>query len=313
MDILETLNANLSHGLTVELTVYDTSPAQLSSCAYAWLTDGVRQFAGSDIVQTAGQVRISSKGFSRVPTLKPHGESNRWSYVSVAPQGTFSVLYNPYAPDSLPWLRRIIDDRPESVSVESGEFTHNGEIGDADVWVSVTFEAELPEYAKLVLYVDEKELVGPETARSTQGRLLQTVQWACNRYNVVFGHVSYRHAQGMTELERFLRFEPSDPILNTPQWRSKLRGYSWLMVVSADVAHMLGGVDTLRRSLVFHSISVLPNGSLLLQATPTFEEFRGAAVRNVQRLMRDVLVTGEFRKPPPVPGLPPTHLIVLPD
>ncbi|MEU5094894.1 hypothetical protein [Streptomyces sp. NPDC020996] len=313
MDLLETLNANLSHGLTVELTVYDTDLDRQSTCAYQWLTDGVRQIGGERVLLSAGQGRISSKGFTSVPAMRPRGDFSRWSYVWVAPQDTLDVLYNPYTSDVLPWIRRVIEDRPESISVESGKFVELGEIGDTDIFASVVFEEELPEYVKLLVYPDEADLLAAETAQRVQDRLVQSVRWACERYNVVFGHVSYRHALGMTELERFLRGEDGSPISNTPRWRSQLRGYSWLMVISSDIAHLLGGVETLRDSRAFHSISTLPNGSLLLQATPTFREYRGPAVEKVYDAVRKVLVTGEFRTLPPIPGIPPANMVVLPD
>lgn len=85
------------------------------------------------------------------------------------------------------------------------------------------------------------------------------------------------------------------------------------MVISADVAVRLEGADSLRNSQAFHSVIALPNGSLLLQATPTFREYRVPAVENVYRAMRDVLVTGAFRAFSPMPGVPPAHLVVLPD
>ncbi|RZB17239.1 hypothetical protein StrepF001_21000 [Streptomyces sp. F001] len=313
MDILDAINANLSHALVMELTVFDTEFAGLHDCAFRWLTEGVREYAGVDILQSAGRYRISTEGLSRVPALKPHGDSNRWSYVSVAPRDTFEVRYNPYSPQVFPWLKMAIDDRAESITVESGEFTSEGEIGDPDVWISATFDEDLPEYVKLVVHMDEAELLDPGRASDAQDRLLRSARWVCDRYNVVYGHVSYRHACEMTELERFLRGEAGDPTVNTPRWRSELRGYSWLMVISADVAVRLGGADALRESQAFHSVIALPNGSLLLQATPTFREYRGPAVANVYRAVRDVLVTGEFRVPPPMPGVPPAHMVVLPD
>lgn len=274
---------------------------------------GVRELTGIDILRSVERHRISGEGSSRVPALKPHGDSNRWSYVSVAPRDTFDVRYNPYVPEVFPWLMRFIDDRPESVSVKSGKFTDGGEIGDSDVWISATFDENLPEYVKLVIYMDETELLEPEKSQETQDRLLRSVRWVCDRYNVVYGHLSYHHACEMTERERFLRGEAGDPTLNTPRWRSELRGYSWLMVISADVAVRLGGADSLRDSQAFHSVIALPNGSLLLQATPTFREYRGPAVENVYRAVRDVLVTGEFRALSPMPGVPPAHMVVLPD
>lgn len=313
MDIIHSLNANVSHGLVSELTVYDADSAGLSQCAMKWLTEGVRELARADILVRADRHRVSSRGSTHFPVMSPSDGSDRWSVVSAAPQDTLEVRYNPYTPDVLPWLRQVVDDRAESVSVTSGLFTQDGDIGNPDVSVSVMFDEELPEYVKLTVHVDERDLLAPGTATSVQGGLLRSVRWVCERYKVVFGHVSYRHACGETELERFLKGYAGDPTANTPEWRSRLRGYSWLMVVPAEISGTLGGADALRASGAFHSVTILPNGGLLLQATPTFREYRGQAVEKVHRAVRDVLVTGEFRRLPPIPGLPPTHMVVLPD
>lgn len=313
MGILDSLNANLSHGLVIELTVFGADQEKLSECAVQWLTEGAGELAGRDILGATGRYRTSTKGFARFPAMSPRGGSNRWGCVAVAPQDTFEVRYNPYTPDVLPWLRQVVDDRAESISVTSGVFTPNGEIGNPDVSVAAVFDEELPEYVKLVVHLDERVLLDPESAPAAQDGLLRCVRWACDRFEVVFGHVSYRHACGETELERFLRGYDGDPTANTPRWRSHLRGYSWLMVVPAEIVGMLGGVDTLRASGAFHSVAVLPNGALLLQATPTFRGYRGVAVAKVHRVVRDVLISGEFRRPAALPGVPPTHMVVLPD
>ncbi|MFE1958793.1 hypothetical protein [Streptomyces sp. NPDC059479] len=313
MGIIHSLNAGLSHELAIELTVFDTDRAKLSECAVQWLTEGVQELAGSDILGAVGRYRTSGKGYMRVPAMSPCGGSGRWGYVAAAPQDTFEVRYNPYTPDVLPWLRKVVDERAESVSVTSGVFTRDGDIGNSDVWVSAVFGEELPDYVKLLVYLDEQRLLAPENAPTVQDALLRSVQWACDRYNVVFGHVSYRHAGEMTELERFLKGYDGDPTANTPRWRSRLRGYSWLMVVPAGIAHVLGGADSLRTSGAFHRVVVLPNGALLLQATSTFREYGGAAVANVHRVVRDVLISGEFRSPATPPGVPPAHMVVLPD
>jgi hypothetical protein len=313
VDALHSLNAHPSHELAIELTVFDTDQAKLSECAVQWLTEGVRELAGSGVLGAAGRCRTSGKGYSRVPTMSPRDGCNRWGYVAVAPQDTFEVRYNPYTPDVLPWLREAVDDRAESVSVTSGVFTRDGDIGNSDVSISAVFDEELPEYVKLVVYLDERRLLDPESAPAVRDGLLRSVRWACDRYNAVFGHVSYRHAGEMTELERFLKGYEGDPTSNTPRWRSRLRGYSWLMVVPAEIADVLGGADTLRASGAFYCVTVLPNESLLLQATPTFREYRGVTVANVHRVVQDVLISGESRRPPPWPGVPPGHMVVLSD
>lgn len=79
--------------------------------------------------------------------------------------------------------------------------------------------------------------------------------------------------------------------------RDALLGYSCIMIVAAGVAARLGGAEVLRASGAFHEVSVLPNGSLWLRATPTINEFTGNKVRRVFEVLAPELPDGvaEFR------------------
>ncbi|MEU9642520.1 hypothetical protein [Streptomyces sp. NPDC048188] len=314
MEYVHALNDGLPHAMAVELTVFEPDQARLSDCAVQWLTEGVRQFAGSDIGREASPHRVSTAGYTGVPALRPQSAAKRWAFTTAAPNDSFDVLYNPYVPDVLPWLMRSIDDRAESITVESGLFTDKGEIGDSDVSVAAAFEEENPSCAKLTVKLSEAALRDPGRAATVESSILRSVRWACHRFNVVFGHLSYRRACGETELENALRGDAGDPAVNTANWRVRLRGYSWLMVVPEDIVDALGGVDLLSASPAFHSVTPLPNGALLLQATPTFREYRGTAVHNVHRVVRAVLIDGEFRKGTHLPpGVPASCMVVFPD
>ncbi|MGQ4418214.1 hypothetical protein ACN6LA_004801 [Streptomyces sp. SAS_269] len=313
MDAFVSNNSSMSHGLVAELTVYAEESSDLVSAALGWLTDGVAQAATHDELEHLAQgPAVSGAGYSHVrQCLKDSTPGNTWGLVSVSPQGSLDVLYNPYSSEVVPWLRSRIEDSPESAAVEIGKFSAAGEAGNPIIRLSVSFDEELPNYAKLLCHVDEAMLTDPATARDEHMRLQTLVRWACMRYNVVFGHFSYDRSGGATELERYLRGPARVPSRNTPQWRERLRGYSWLMVVSRDIAELLGGPEALRSSGAFGSMLTLPNGSLLLQATSSFQEYRGEAVRAVHDAVRDVLVEGELRGPSPAPGQPSTHMVVF--
>ncbi|GGT61036.1 hypothetical protein [Streptomyces purpureus] len=312
MDVFSSINSGLSHGLVAEFTVYGEEGGYLEAAAFAWLTEGFRASVAiegegdppSDLLSAAG-FRPRGKGAS------PGGGGALWGRLTVSPAGTFEVLSKPYSQKFLPWLERCIDGRPESVIAEIGEFSERGEVGNSDLRFSVSFDEELPSYVKLRYHVDDAMLTGPETARVEHARLLAASNWVCSKYDVVFGHLSYDHAGGATELERYLRGPARVPTLNTPRWRECLRGYSWLMTIPGEVVRALGGVNVLRDSGAFWVISPLPNGSIMLQATPTFNEYQGEAVKSVLRAVRDVLITGEFRPPAPAPGQPPTHMVIF--
>ncbi|MEV6163756.1 hypothetical protein AB0L71_17805 [Streptomyces sp. NPDC052052] len=313
MDVFEAVNAGISHGLVAELTVHEKEWEALTIAACGWLTEGVASAAvQGELGGLPRDVPVSRSGYSQVWESVPRQRKEVWwGYVSVSPQGTFDVLYNPYVEEVLPWLRSHIDKRPESADVQIGTFAEGGEIGNSSIQLSVSFDEELPDYVKLTYRLDEAVLVDPSTTQTEHTRLLAAVSWACHRYNVVFGHFSYEHSVGATELERCLRGPERVPGRNTPLWRSRLRGYSWLMVISGDVAQTLGGAEAMVASGAFNSVQPLPNSALLLQATPLFQEYRGEPVSAVHRTVRAVLVEGEWRSPSPAPGQPSRHMVVL--
>ncbi|MFE3946604.1 hypothetical protein ACFXPV_32845 [Streptomyces sp. NPDC059118] len=312
MDAFFSVNSGLSHDLMMELTVYDENLDGLSAAAFDWLTEGVSRAAiDGELSGLRRGLRVSMAGFSRAQDSIPiQRDEGLWGSVSVSPPGTFDVLYNPYVDEALPWLKSSLVERPESADVKIGKFTRDGEISNSIIRLSATFDEELLNYVKLVYQVDESVLVNSDTARNGHSRLLSTVRWACGRYSVVFGHFSYAHSGGRTELESYLRGPARVSSRNTPNWRERLRGYSWLTVAPGDIVCHLGGVDALCDSGAFSSISVLPNGSFLLQATDWFHEYRDERVAAVHRALRARLIEGEFRRPSPAPGQPSTHMVL---
>ncbi|MGW6420302.1 hypothetical protein [Streptomyces sp. NPDC055055] len=308
MDVFASMNAGLSHGLCVELTVHEPDNGRRADIALQWLTEGVSTADTEGLLPALPQApSVSATGSKKVPSTA--GRPGVFGFLDVSPADTFDVLYNPYTAAALPWLRDHLARAPESAGARIGTIGPDGR-ETRRISLSVTFDEDLPDYVKLVCTLDEAELTHPATTAAAHARLLALVRWAGHRFDVVFGHTSYAHTGGATEQERYTRGPGRVPSVNTPLWRTRLRGYSWLAVISADIAHTLGGIPALEASTAFHSVEPLPNGSLLLLATPAFPDYRGEAVVAVKHALRDVLVEGELRQPPPVPG-PPTTMIVF--
>ncbi|MEV6357264.1 hypothetical protein [Streptomyces hydrogenans] len=209
------------------------------------------------------------------------------------------------------WAADIIKDRPESLIVKVGKFSKDGQVGDSSIRFVVSFDEDLPNYVKLAYCVGDDLLCAQSHSSVEHARLFAAVDWACRSANIVFGHFSYVHTGGATELEAYLRGPAGVPSSNTPKWRERLRGYSWLMVASRDIAEAAGGVDALLTSDAFEYASALPNGSVLLQATSEFQQYTGDRVRRVHQSLREFLINGEFRRPAPVPGCPPLHMVIF--
>ncbi|MFI8917325.1 hypothetical protein ACIGW4_37760 [Streptomyces sp. NPDC053513] len=312
MDAFSLSNSGMSHDLVAEITVYGEDQEELTSVALDWLTRGVAEaISVGGVGNPPKGLPVSDVGFNSIAKAVNARKGGWWGCFSASPRDTFDVLYNPYVSESIHWVDRAIRARPESMAVKIGEFMEGGEIGNSAIRFSVSFDEDLASYVKLTYFIDEALLSASSTTQIEHTRLLASVSWACRRYNVVFSHFSYAHTGGATELERYFRGPSGIPSRNTPQWRDRLRGYSWLMVASREIVHDIGGVGALRESNAFQAVSPLPNGSVLLQATPSFQEYRGERVGAVHRVLRDALIQGEFRRPAPVPGQPPTHMVIF--
>ncbi|MFF5638709.1 hypothetical protein [Streptomyces sp. NPDC012825] len=314
MDVLDSLNSGLSYDLVLELTVHGENQEDLTKFALGWLTHGIDAAisVGGVGVPSEG-LPVSATGFKSASRAVKARSGKWWGHYSVAPRDSFEVLYNPLVCEVIPWVTDMVRARPESLEAKIGEFSGSGEIGNSAIRLSLSFDEDLPSYVKLSYYISDDSLYTPDRSQREHARLLAAANWACRNTNVVFGHFSYVHTEGATELERCLRGPARVPSWNTPKWRKYLRGYSWLMVVPREISDAAGGVGTLLESGAFESISSFPNGSILLQATPTFREYEGEKVRAVQHIFREFLITGEFRHPAPVPGQPPMHMVIFND
>ncbi|MFE0648475.1 hypothetical protein ACFVZH_07800 [Streptomyces sp. NPDC059534] len=311
MDAFASMNAGLSHALRVELTVHEPNDSLRADIAFQWLTEGVAAADTEGLLPALPESpRVVETGSKKVPTSAAGRRNGVFGFLDVSPADTFDVLYNPYTAAALPWLRDHLARAPASAGARIGTIDPHSGRETRHISLSVTFDEDLPDYVKLAYTLDEAELTAPDTSAAAHARLLATIRWAAHRFDIVFGHTSYEHAGGATEQERYTRGPGRVPSINTPLWRTRLRGYSWLSVISADIAQALGGRPALEASAAFHEIEPLPNGSLLLLATPRFPDYRGDAVIAVKRALRDALIEGELRLPPPVPG-PPTTMIVF--
>jgi hypothetical protein len=75
-------------------------------------------------------------------------------------------------------------------------------------------------------------------------------------------------------------------------FRSVLRGYSWITIVPPEPAARLGGTQSLEASAAFCEVAELPNGAVWLRATPTINTFTGEKIRAVFETLAPELPTG---------------------
>jgi hypothetical protein len=103
--------------------------------------------------------------------------------------------------------------------------------------------------------------------------------------------------EGSTDLDRALR---RDPRRSAEQSRRFLRGYAWVTVVPQELVDRLGGMDAIEAAGAVSEVRPLSAGGVLLRATRTPEEYDGAAVERLFRLLVPVLPPGQPRARPEI-------------
>lgn len=80
------------------------------------------------------------------------------------------------------------------------------------------------------------------------------------------------------------------PFETIPRAQEKLRGFSWLTMLSPNIVSRLGSIDALSAPGVFYRVSELPNGGALLQATERRVDYTHEVRGKLQQLFEPVLV-----------------------
>jgi hypothetical protein len=95
---------------------------------------------------------------------------------------------------------------------------------------------------------------------------------------------------GSTALQRAAgRYSLAD---GTADFKTVLRGYSWITIVPPGAAARLGGASALQASGAFCDVTELPNHAIWLRATPTISQFTGDRIRAAFETLAPELPTG---------------------
>jgi len=119
--------------------------------------------------------------------------------------------------------------------------------------------------------------------------------WA-DRLDACYAHVTDDADARGTALEMATQRRGIDPP-TVPRCREVLRGYSWVTICAPELAERLGGVPALTASGAFYQVHKLSGGQVLLRATPLLEQYEGASVERVFRVLAPVLLPGWAAKP----------------
>jgi hypothetical protein len=102
----------------------------------------------------------------------------------------------------------------------------------------------------------------------------------------VFAVLGEQPDAGRTRLDVALRRTATESIGHA---REVLRGFSWLTLCPAGLADKLGGRQKLQASGAFTTVTALPDGALLLQATDSLLDYGPHQIHRVYYALRRVL------------------------
>jgi hypothetical protein len=288
--------------LSGEIDVAYSSPEEFGRIALEWLTEGVQFLAGD----------ISDEILALNPPLAPRKQGSireeDWDPRPQPPPflGEVHIIYGakngfyakPYTPASVRRLKTLAPDMRKAW-IQVYRRTGDSYAGCA---LSVRREGQEQGFARLMARI-RPDASGDYTAARPEIAFLRSFAERCRP---VFGHISYDSGLDTdTELARALNIHAWNTL---PEWDRYLRGYSWVTVVPGVLATRVGGVPGLRDSGAFTAVQALPGGSVWLEATSRWSEYRAERVDRVFEALAPVLPPGMPESGdlvrPGAPGLP---------
>lgn len=108
-------------------------------------------------------------------------------------------------------------------------------------------------------------------------------------FDAQYGEIARTGTGTQTAFESAHSLKEAEAVLRS---RRYLRGHSWVTGCGPGVAARLGGAQRMRRSGAFSSVAETSTGGLVLQATPSWDEYDEGAVRRVFEAVAPALHPG---------------------
>ena len=280
--------------LYLELTGRADSAAEFARQARSWLTEA-----------RMGLFPELSRGLPDGAVLRPYSHDldatvgpprGTWAQIVVYTEptpfrGVRSTLYAPQ-----PW-QRTLDDLaavyPFDIRLIMSPLDAAGRLIDATAAVSVVVSRDHddPRWVRFIIKAPASLVAWQRSAQTGEDWIAFLERWA-GRLDACYGHLTDdADDTSGTALEMATQRLGLDPP-TVPRCHEVLRGYSWVTICAPELAGRLGGVPALTASGAFYQVRELPGGQLLLRATPRLEQYEGAAVERVFRVLAPVLLPG---------------------
>jgi hypothetical protein len=280
--------------LHLELTCRADSAEEFARHARSWLTEARTELFPGLSRRLPGAAVLRRQTDDPDAAIGPPGATWAHFYVrrEVTPyRGTSTQLYKPRAWQRL--LDTLASAYPFAVNLVLLPLDEEGQPVDSQTAVSVVINRDQddPRWVRFMLDAPEELISWRSSARVQEEWVSFVATWAA-RLDACYGHLTDDASDSRgTALEMATQILGIDPP-TVPRCHEVLRGYSWVTVCAPELAQRLGGVRALTASGAFHQVRELPGGQVLLRATPLLEQYQGAAVERIFRVLAPVLLPG---------------------
>jgi hypothetical protein len=280
--------------LQLELACWAGSAEEFAGHATSWFTDARTELFPELSRHLPDTAVLRKQTGDPAAAVGPPGAT--WANINVyreatALRGTKAELYKPSG-----W-RRVLDtlasEYPFNVSLTMMPLDTAGRLIDSRAAVSVLARRDYddPRWVRFIINAQADLISWPHPPGIEEEWVRFLERWA-DRLGACYGHITDdASVTNGTALEMATQTPGIDPP-TVPRCHEVLRGYSWVTICAPELARRLGGVPALTASGAFHEVRELAGGQVLLRATPLLEQYEGAAVERVFRVLAPVLLPG---------------------
>ncbi|HVQ91500.1 MAG TPA: hypothetical protein VMU51_10735 [Mycobacteriales bacterium] len=269
----------------VDLVV--TDDAQFERVA-AWWLGAVRSLAPRlwQRQEDSPRLPLVERG-GQVPEARLGPPGAAWADVSVIrrPWATSGFRFRTYSARNWAWLLDELRDRPVNASAAVKRLDDEGRNGGGGIRLQVQTADDEPDQVQ-VTGGGASDLDGGQYDEGFIGRWIALIEEVAGMAEPTFAVLGEEPSVGCTRLDLALRRTATESI---GQAREVLRGFSWLTLCPAGLADKLGGPQKLKASGAFTTVTGLPHGAVLLQATDSLLDYGPHETHRVYYALRRVL------------------------
>ena len=269
----------------VDLVV--TDDAQFERVA-AWWLGAVRSVAPRlwQRQEDSPRLPLVERG-GQVPEARLGPPGAAWANVSVTrrPWGRSGFRFRTYSARNWAWLLDELRDRPVNASAEVERLDDEGRDGGGGVELEVQTADDEPDQVQLTGR-GASDLDGGPYDEAFIGRWIALIEQVAGMAEPTFAVLGERPDAGRTRLDVALGRTAEESV---GQARDVLRGFSWLTLCPAGLVDKLGGRQKLQASGAFTTVTGLPHGAVLLQATDRLLDYGPHETHRVYYALRRVL------------------------